>query len=688
MIIKSIELYNIKSHKKSFIEFPRASILLAGDIGSGKSSILQGLEFGLFGFQRGELEGRNLLRAGTNEGYVKVNFEVNGKKVSIKREIARKKDSFLQSDAWLEIEGKLQRLSVEEINAKVVELLNFPDPKKKNLIYRFTVYTPQEQMKRILLEKPDVRLDILRKIFNIDKYKRVSENLGVYCKELRERIRILKTEVKDIESIRQKINELKKVLQELSGKKQLLEQRLEKEKKLKTTIEISIESLKEESESIEKQLIELNRLKTALNEKKNSLDYIDEEIKSFGEKKIKKREELIAERQILKNKLNSTLQSIEKISDEINKLREEKENISKIIFLNKEKISQLKQEIEASLKLNVCPKCKQQVSEAHKNKVISELQLAIKKSEQIVSEEEEKLKSINSKIKAKEQEADALNKAMRELELKLKDAEHALSQLEAYERKLSLKEKLAKEIAKLQAELAEIKIDEKAYEEKKLEQKKKLEELDKVNTSITSILTEIAGIDEGIRLRSKQLTEEEAQLKQKESLLDKIQKLSLFEAWLSSSFLSIIEKIERAMLYKINKEVGTLLKKWFCMFVDSNIDVALLDDFTPLVEENGYQRDYADLSGGERTALALAYRLALNQLINSLTNLGTKGLIILDEPTEGFSQKQLEKMADVFKEIRAEQLLIVSHDPKIENFVDHIIRLRKENGITSIIRLR
>lgn len=55
-------------------------------------------------------------------------------------------------------------------------------------------------------------------------------------------------------------------------------------------------------------------------------------------------------------------------------------------------------------------------------------------------------------------------------------------------------------------------------------------------------------------------------------------------------------------------------------------------------------------------------------------------MIILDEPTDGFSDAQLDKVRDILKEINVTQLLIVSHEQKIEGFVDNIIRIKKENG--------
>jgi ubiquinone/menaquinone biosynthesis C-methylase UbiE len=59
-------------------------------------------------------------------------------------------------------------------------------------------------------------------------------------------------------------------------------------------------------------------------------------------------------------------------------------------------------------------------------------------------------------------------------------------------------------------------------------------------------------------------------------------------------------------------------------------------------------------------------------------------LVILDEPTDGFSAQQLDKMRDVLNQLDVEQLIIVSHEQKIEGFVDNIIRISKDTGITKI----
>ena len=121
------------------------------------------------------------------------------------------------------------------------------------------------------------------------------------------------------------------------------------------------------------------------------------------------------------------------------------------------------------------------------------------------------------------------------------------------------------------------------------------------------------------------------------------------------------------------------------MLVSDFFNVRLSEDFTPIVEQQDYEIDYAYLSGGERTAIALAYRLALNQVINSfLSKIKTKDLVILDEPTDGFSEQQLDKMRGVLEDLNVSQLIIVSHEQKIESFVENVIRFKKENGKSTI----
>ena len=89
MIIKKIKLENIRSYINEEVNFPESSVLLSGDVGSGKSSILLAIDFALFGLTRGVLSGGSLLRNGVNVGGVELHLDLNGKDIVIKRGLKR-----------------------------------------------------------------------------------------------------------------------------------------------------------------------------------------------------------------------------------------------------------------------------------------------------------------------------------------------------------------------------------------------------------------------------------------------------------------------------------------------------------------------------------------------------------------------------------------------------------------------
>src|SRR3989344_7485423 len=161
MIINKIKLHNIRSYVDAEIFFKEGNILLAGDVGSGKSSILLAIDFALFGLSKGSLSGSTLLRNGTNSGYVELNFTIENNSTIIRRNLTKSK-TILQDDGYIQVNGILTRCTAMELKQHILTMLNYPKElltKSKSLIYRYTVYTPQEEMKRILQEENDIRVD-------------------------------------------------------------------------------------------------------------------------------------------------------------------------------------------------------------------------------------------------------------------------------------------------------------------------------------------------------------------------------------------------------------------------------------------------------------------------------------------------------------------------------------------------
>src|SRR3989338_7363577 len=218
MLLKSIKLHNIRSYESAEINFPSGSVLLAGDIGSGKSTILLAVEFAIFGAKKGELPAYTLLRHGKKEGFVELKMQVEGKEAIIKRTLKRSNDDIKQEAGYIIVNGMKKDATSEELRALSLDLLGYPKDlvkKGKDLIYRYTVYTPQEEMKQILYESKDTRLDTLRKVFNIDKYKRIKDNSGIVAKALREKKRHLEGYVIDLDYKKKQLEERKNEIAEI-----------------------------------------------------------------------------------------------------------------------------------------------------------------------------------------------------------------------------------------------------------------------------------------------------------------------------------------------------------------------------------------------------------------------------------------------------------------------------------------
>jgi len=255
MIIKSVKLENIRSYTRQLVEFPKGSVLLSGDIGSGKSTILLAIEFALFGIMR-SLSGSSLLRNGKSKGSVELNFNIEDKEIIIKRTLKRQRGDVRQDSGFIIINNKKTEGTAIELKSKILNLLGYPKElvtKTKSLIYRYTVYTQQEEMKQILLDDKDYRLDTLRRVFQIDKYKRIRENTQIVIREIREKTKEFSGMIFDLE-------EKKKQKKEKDGELKNVIIKIEEVKPEIKAAESIVKGKKESRNQLEKGIKELNDL--------------------------------------------------------------------------------------------------------------------------------------------------------------------------------------------------------------------------------------------------------------------------------------------------------------------------------------------------------------------------------------------------------------------------------------------
>ena len=754
MRLKKISMENIRSYENQEVEFPEGSMLLSGDIGSGKTSILLGTEFALFGLQPGQ-RASSILRNGKNSGKVSIELEIEKKEIIIERSLEKNR-TISQDYCSITIDGKKKETSVTELKNDVLELLNYPKEfsKKQNMLYKFTIYTPQEEMKQIMLQDGDARTNTLRHIFGIDRYKRVLENVSILTSKIREEIKLkegaaenleqdrneLASEERKIEIKNRDVALAEKELSEKSAKRKELEEeknRLSEKREEKNRKETEIrekkkmKEIKEESFSGNLQII--SRLREQIKELEKAkvdedrIKRIDEELESVK----KDREELNGK--ILETKVDETKKSedvkLKKIENEIESLKKIREELNGKILETKHKINSLEsdnadkeEERKKISSLEVCPTCLQDVDESYRNKVFEKIKKTVIENGEKISVFQERLNKLKEEIDGKNSEIDLKEKEIAELkETKIKIFQERLNKLkeeiDGKNSEIDLKEKeiaelketktnKMREIAEKQSRLSEIEKSNLALEEdvKSLDEEIKIledsvaelrksdavleekqKEFDETFRQERTIEVRAAELKKETEMISGQIESLKKRIKKSEDARKRIEHLAGTKEWLSGEFSSLVSAIEKNFMLKLKSEFSKSFSEWFSMLVSDNFNASLGDDFTPIIEYQDYEINYQHLSGGERTAIALAYRLSLNQVINSLlSDIKTKDIIILDEPTDGFSGQQLDRMREVLEQLNVGQMIIVSHEQKIESFVDNVIRFRKENGISVI----
>ncbi len=821
MLLRHLRLENIRSYEHLSLGFGPGSTMLSGDIGSGKSSLLLAVEFALFGAKKSELPAGLLLRHGEKEGMVELSFSIEGKEYVIQRTLRRTKDSVKQAKGFLVAEGRKDELMPEELRARVIHLLGYPDgeaSKGKDLIFRYTVYTPQEAMKQILFEDTETRKDTLRKIFGIDRYKRIRENGELYLKTLRARERAYDGELSDIASVREHEKgtaerlaaaktataaaegflstakdayaRAKEELSALDERLSLLQRKAQEEAVARTKhkeAESRMGEYQEKSAALaserERTLSEAESIRVTWRpEEERRVRAERDALSAELEGARRARELLHQEETFRKRELSQLSTDIEQFAEREKHLSETlsqfasavsqmPEDPAPAIASAEEEQSRLRDELSllraglsrdddllASLSgLSECPTCRQPIDDTHRAHLSAEADARKRKLSARVSSLSSSLASLGERISTlRAQASDRMLQEERRKNIMHQKAEHeaitkrlsALSgQKDACEKELAriaaalasgddggLAAKQAR-LAALDEELARMREEALFSERKKAllsrcaqidaelsalaAQKKRLAQaVTGLTATLSALASELAGRDAlaasrpsilakhdaanaafreaSVRMAearkeeetlARELASARRELSAKEAVERKRQDAAAAQRWLSAYLLPVAAIIERRVMGAIYTEFNEVFQSWFAVLIeDESVTVRLDEEFCPLLEQNGYETTVEHLSGGERQALALAYRLALNKVINELiSHIRTKELLILDEPTEGFSSHQMDRIRDVLAELSVAQVLLVSHEQKLEGFVDHVVRIQKRQHASEVV---
>jgi DNA repair protein SbcC/Rad50 len=96
-------------------------------------------------------------------------------------------------------------------------------------------------------------------------------------------------------------------------------------------------------------------------------------------------------------------------------------------------------------------------------------------------------------------------------------------------------------------------------------------------------------------------------------------------------------------------------------------------DYDILLEEEGHERSFINLSGGEQMVAALSVRLALLKQLSDIR------VAFFDEPTVNMDAERRERLAQQIGQVKDfDQLFVISHDDTFEQTVDHVITVARE----------
>jgi len=690
-MITSIELVDFLAHSETKLEFEKGVTIFVGENGAGKSSIIDGITFSLFGKHTRGNSNKRLVKRGSNQGYSKIEFSINGKKYETVRKIDTKGSlvatfSEITKEGRIEIAAGERTQFGESMKKQVEETIGMDFEKLK-----IASIVQQGELNSIINAKPKEFKELLNAIIGIDKLDVASESMKKVIKEFRERIKTdlgyddthIEILERDFERSHQEIKEAEPEKNQLELKQKQIHEELKKLQK-----ELEIETPK------------IDKIKQLELRKDELLRYVKETMKgiqqkiSENERKIRDCEGCFEEIK-LKVDFEAKIEKVEEAVEDT--LRKIQEMTNQIASLEEKQILASK----LQLKDNKCPVC---------DSIVEKLNPFFQ--EEHIKEEIVKLQE---NIKLKEKERDTYTQKKKEFLKKVQKTRDAEATLRAHS--INTKEELMeiqretqiqkvklpminnndlKEISQIDdhskvifENILKLEVDTKGFSEKEFLNLKNT--ISEKQTSLSQMDQQIGGILEKIDKAKRQI--------------ETIQKVIL-ELKIVKKYVSKLDKVQ-TNIFSRDGSVATSLRSWalnsisvkaseYLSFLNTKIQRIALSEKARDVSIACYSKtevlELESLSGGEKVSVALALRLGMASLLGS-SNLN---LMILDEPTTHLDVERKKSLVRVLSQLTEisnsqtpMQFLIITHDAEIfeDSNVEQIYKFESKEEGSKVIAL-
>ena len=682
---------NIRSHIKSTVPFTHGFNCLVGGLGCGKSSVLYAVDFALFGDSIGR-SFEYLLREGADSGKVTVQFTQNGSCYKLTRGLKRKGKSITQNFEELKLyeDEKLVASMKTDAIAEQFKAITGLDRD----LYREIVWFRQEHLKELLDAAPRDRQRRLDELFGLSDYEVAWSNIAQYQRDYETEKRVYEKDpdVNGLEKLSNEYNrtseeytllemDLEDAAHKLTVAKRSLEEADSKLKKLEEK-KIAIEDLKRKEARLHADVVNMTNTLASLTQrmdgKKSILDNLRQRQNSIDTQAKLCLSKLGQAGLPTDQPVESLHTCLAEFDDKISVLRADQEATSRNLQTDKKRAADLAHE-------NKCPLCIQPLDGAYKTNLLSRIQRENGEREQSISQ-------IRLEVDALQKTKAVASEAYGNLQTCLTRAEELKNRLNEEETNLKTLLGEFEEKQRFEADLR-LHLEQVQFEISRFD----LSELDSARALREGAFKQYYVVDSDLRTKEnrkkdlfKRLDETKERINFAQEKLERMEKIRKTVEVLGS-----IRDAYRSIQPKLRSEFVKVLRNFVQQVLDGLVggegpmlNVIIDETYTPYVKtEAGVDREVSNLSGGERTLLAFAYRLGLGQLImQSRTGHGLS-ILVLDEPTEnlGSEDGSIERLAEAISRFKAiEQIIAVTHSEAFAGKAEHVITLEKEGGISKI----
>ncbi|MDE1855216.1 MAG: AAA family ATPase [Candidatus Micrarchaeota archaeon] len=667
-MIDSIELRNWKTHKNTKLSFTRGTNILLGQMGAGKSSIMDAISFALFGTypaiqHRRVAVDEIIMNRPAQEKSASVNLEfgIDGSSYAIQRSL----ELSGSTKATISKDGAYLQSQPQRVNEEVERIL-----KVDYDLFSRAIYSEQNRLTYFLELRPAERKKQIDELLGLDKFATAQENATSLINRIKDIVSESERAIAafDVKKLREQHKALLEEVEKVANERKEFMKELEVQETKKENFEKELSKTKE----LYNKRISLAR---EIAELKSKIETVEKEID-----KIKKKG--VADMATLEKTLSGKKKGLESLVAEEKKAEEqEKKAFEEMAHFVAGRNEQQKWLAELEKHLSRCPVCERELSEEIRKRIVEEKISLISK----IEEQAKNAKDENLKLKRKKEEmSDAVSKA-RESLAKLETERETVQRLEGY---VSDKERSGKVLKEKEQELGRIEIDEKSID-------KLQKEFTQLNVKVKELTTKLDMSEASEKEKMARVEEKKKEIETIDSMQDDVKNkkktaenlvkfkeaLAETQTVLRTRLIGSINEIMQEIwpeLYPYGDYQGLLL--------EPTAEDYVLKVKTAREENSGWASVDTIASGGEKSVACLAMRVAF-----ALVLVPNLRWIILDEPTHNIDQQGLSKFVKAINEVLprlVEQVFIITHDEMLKQAVNARIyvlsRNKEESGGTLV----